>query len=166
MPMLRPRHEAFARRRVIALDEPASASYRVVGYHSEGNSAYSCASRLLRSAKVAQRIDELRQEAARRHERTIDHIGEQLHEAHDMAMRLGQAGAAVAASMALAKLYGLIVNRGEHRDKSEFDGCNTVADVVDTMVAELGDEQQALQAIENIKQELLRRMNQTRAVEA
>src|SRR5262249_7412175 len=114
MPMLlSPRREAFARRRITALDEPASASYRVLYPRARKASSWAAARRLLRNGNVAQRIEALRQLAAMRSDRAIDAIGEELDRAHELAMQRGQAAAAVAASMGKAKLYGLIVNKNE-----------------------------------------------------
>src|SRR5262245_26239641 len=144
MPMLRPRHEAFARRRVVALDESQTASYRAVGYRARGHSAYVNASRLLRNAEVARRIEELQAQAAARHERKIDTIGRQLDEAHAMAVRLGQASAAVSASMALAKLYGLIVTKHERQKASGLEACKSTADVVDAMLEQAGSAEAAI----------------------
>src|SRR5262249_19880395 len=123
--LARQRHEAFARRRVAVLDEPAAASYRLCGYKGGLASAYSSASRLLRSAKVAERIAELQAAAARRHERRIDTIVDQLDQARLLAFEKGQAAAAVAASMATAKVLGLIIDRRVTQVKGEFDDCKS-----------------------------------------
>src|SRR5215467_6559973 len=150
--MLRPRHVAFARRRVIHFDEPASASYRIVGYDAAaGNSAHACASRLLHSAKVAERIRELQEAAARRHATKVDTITEQLQECYAQAMASHQHSAAVAACMGLAKLHGLIIKKSEHRATSGFERCSTLSDVVDVMVRDLGGEEAALQCLDRMR---------------
>ena len=154
-----PRHEQFARRRVAALDESASASYRLCGYKATRSAAYACASRLLRSAKVAERIAELQQQAALRHEAKIDTIGRQFDEAHRLALEHKQCAAAVAASMGLAKLYGLIVNRNETRAVSEFDGCTSTADLVDVIVKEAGSAEAALRSLDAMREELVKRIS-------
>ena len=116
MPMLSQRHELFARRRVTVLDEPAAASYRLCGYKAaKGNSSAACASRLLTQANIIRRIDELRELAAKRHQRTVDGIADELDQAHKLALETGQASAAVSATWTKAKLFGLVVNRSEHR---------------------------------------------------
>jgi len=158
MPALRPRYEALARRRVGALNESQAASYRAVGFKSRGLATHTNASRLLRTDRMRQRIAELQEQAAKRHERTIDTIGRQLDEAHEMALRLGQPGAAVAASMALARLYGLIANRSESRAASGFEACKTPADVIDMMIEEAGTIEAALSGLDAMRDKLMKRM--------
>jgi len=154
MPTLaHPRWEALARRRVVALDESQAASYRIVGYRARGHSAYVNASRLLRNADVARRIEELRQAAAARHQRTIDHIADELDAAYALAHREGQAHAAVSATMAKAKLFGLIINKNESMRHD-----NNNSDPIEMLVAELGSEEAALAAIEAMRAKLIERI--------
>lgn len=49
-----------------------------------------------------------------RHRVTIDTITEMLREDRQLAHTVAQSGAAVSASMGLAKLHGLIVDKAEH----------------------------------------------------
>src|SRR5215471_5202089 len=130
--MLRPRHEQFARRIVVA-DESQAASYRALYPRARKASSWAAASRLLRNGNVARRVQELREIAARRHERTIDGIADELDQSHELALKLGQCSAAVAATMGKAKLFGLLVNKSEHRTTSGFERCITLADVVDVL---------------------------------
>lgn len=58
------RHERFTQ--ALAQGMPASRAYIEAGYLARGNSAEVNAARLLRNAQVAQRLDELKQEAADR----------------------------------------------------------------------------------------------------
>jgi phage terminase small subunit len=58
------RHESFARH--IAEGHFASRAYKLAGYRARGNSAESCASRLLRKSQIRARIAELRDEAETR----------------------------------------------------------------------------------------------------
>jgi phage terminase small subunit len=71
------------------------------------------ASRLLADAKVLLRLEQLQAEAAARHNITVDSITEMLKEDREKAHAAGQIGAAVSASMGLAKLHGLIVDKAE-----------------------------------------------------
>lgn len=86
----------------------ASEAYRQ-SYNAENMTAASVnvnASKLLANAKVALRVDALRAEHAERHEMTVDRISEMLIEDRNLAHEIKAPGAAVAASMGLAKLHG------------------------------------------------------------
>src|SRR5262249_46695078 len=150
--------EALARRRVIMLDESQTASYKAVGYRARGHSAEVCASRLLRRAEGVQRLPELQKQAARRHEAKIDVIARQMGEADRFALEHKQAGAAVAASMGLAKLYGLLVTKSERRETSGFEHCRNFASVVDELVQQLGGEEAALRCLDRVREEIEKRM--------
>jgi hypothetical protein len=153
MTALRLRHERFALRRVVEA-ESAAATYRVLYPKARKASSWAAASRLLRNGNVARRIDELRQQVAKRHQRTIDHIADELDQSYALAHRLGQAGAAVSASMAKAKLYGLIVNKHETVQRS--------GDPLTMLIEELGSEQAALQALDAMREELVKRIDANR----
>jgi phage terminase small subunit len=71
------------------------------------------ASKLLRDTKVTLRVEQLQAEHAQRHNVTVDSITEMLKEDREKAHAAGQIGAAVSASMGLAKLHGLIVDKQE-----------------------------------------------------
>ena len=64
------------------------------------------ASELLSNGKVAVRVEELRQQSAERLDITVEKIAQQLLEDRKLAHEAKQAGAAVSASMGLAKLFG------------------------------------------------------------
>lgn len=122
---LNARQEAFVKK----LAEGASqrAAYLAAGYAARGdNVAEAAASRLFKNVKVQLRLAELRANTAKRHaelqakiavrhEITVDTIIAQLEEARQAALTCNprQTGAAVAATMGLAKLLGLIVDRSE-----------------------------------------------------
>ena len=122
---LNARQEAFVKK----LAEGASqrAAYLAAGYAARGdNVAEAAASRLFKNVKVqlglaelrantAKRHAELQAKIAVRHEITVDTIIAQLEEARQAALTCNprQTGAAVAATMGLAKLLGLIVDRSE-----------------------------------------------------
>lgn len=92
---------------------PASRAYEEAGYDARNNAAEANASRLLRNAKVAARLAELQRQAAERAIVTIESIARQLDEDRQLARELGQAGAAVSATMSKAKIYGLVTDRHE-----------------------------------------------------
>ena len=100
---------AFARE-YVALNNGTKAAKRA-GYSEK--TAHAQASRLLRNAKVVAEISRLRAFHAARLNITVDEITRKLTEDRDLAHREGQAGAAVSASSALAKLHGLMVDRRE-----------------------------------------------------
>jgi phage terminase small subunit len=80
------------------------------------------AHRVLANPNVALIVEQLREKNAKRHEVTIDTITEMLKADHKLAVSLEQSSAAVAAAMGLAKLHGLIIDRGAltvttHEDK-------------------------------------------------
>ena len=109
--MLTARQEAFCRGLAVGL--PASRAYVDAGYDARNNAAEANASRLLRNAKVAARLADLRQQAAYKAVVTAESIAAELDAAFRLAFENRQAGACVAASMGKAKLFGLIVDRSE-----------------------------------------------------
>lgn len=68
------------------------------------------ASELLENGEVTGRISELQKKTQKRHEETVDDILNELDEARKLALEMGQASAAVSASMNKAKLLGLDVD--------------------------------------------------------
>ena len=76
------------------------------------------ASELLSNGKVAVRIVELRQQSADRLDITVEKIAAQLSEDRQLAHEVKQAGAAVSASMGMAKLFGFLTDR--HKVQSQI----------------------------------------------
>lgn len=94
----------------------ASAAYRAA-YNAENmqpQSIHVNACKLLSDAKVSLRVEELRAALAKRHEITADTITRMLIEDRDFARELESAAAATTATMGLAKLHGLLVDRQHH----------------------------------------------------
>lgn len=108
------RHELFAQ--AIARGEVASAAYKGVGYSATGNAAEACASRLLSSVKIQARVAELVERGAVRAEITVADIVAMLREDRELAHKWGQSGAAVSASLGIAKVTDNL------RDKLELTG--------------------------------------------
>lgn len=83
------------------------------------------ASLLMKRGDVRVRLQELQDKAAKKNEITIETITKMLAGAYKMATEQKQASAAVAASMGLGKLHGLIVEKREdvtaRRPSSEID---------------------------------------------
>jgi hypothetical protein len=116
---LTPKQEAFA----CAYVETGNASeaYRQAGYSQKAalKTQTEAASRLLADSKVLARVEALRVQHAQRHNVTVDSITEMLKEDREKAHAAGQIGAAVSATMGLAKLHGLIIDRGRAHVTSE-----------------------------------------------
>ena len=106
------RQEKFCRK-FLEIGE-ATEAYRQSGYKHENYSAKSLwerASHLLADAKVKARVEELKAEAAKAQEITLEEVSPALRTALDQALERGQSGAAVAAAMGLGKLGGLVTDR-------------------------------------------------------
>jgi hypothetical protein len=73
---------------------------------------------MLANDKIKARVENLKAAHRERHEITVDRITEMLEEDRKLAQQEGQAGAAVSASMAIAKLHGLILDRKELTGKN------------------------------------------------
>jgi phage terminase small subunit len=117
---LTPKQEAFAQAYVETSN--ASEAYRR-SYNAENmkpESIHVNACKLLGDAKVALRVEELREELRQKHRVTVDDILRELEEARTMAMtgERPQTAAMVAATMGKAKVLGLIT------DKAEVTGAN------------------------------------------
>ncbi len=102
-----PRHEAFCR--ALVEGESANGAYAKAGYKRSRKNA----ARLRTNDDIQRRVTELQANAARKTQVTIETIAAQLDEDRALALRLGQASAAVQASVAKAKLFGLVVDRRE-----------------------------------------------------
>ena len=87
----------------------------LVGYKPDDGHA----SRLAGNGRIQARVAEILSRVAAKTEFTIEKIAEMLVEDRQLAFKQGQAGAAVSASVALAKLHGLWVDRHEHKNKYE-----------------------------------------------
>jgi hypothetical protein len=76
------------------------------------------ASHMLAKDKVKARVENLKAMHRERHEITVDRLTQMLEEDRELARKEGQAGAAVSATMSIAKLHGMIL------DKKELTGKN------------------------------------------
>ncbi len=124
MPTLdNPKHEMFAQE--IAKGTAIGEAYVLAGYEGENTSAAAAsASRLLKSAKIQARVSELLNQGATRAIVSIQKVLEKLDRAYDLAEKLDQPAVMVSASMGLAKVAGLIVNKQEVGAPGDFDGMN------------------------------------------
>lgn len=140
MPVLRnPRHEAFARAIFRGIFEPdlyptrgtayRAAGYRASGLREPGGSAEVNASRLLKNAKILDRVRELQAEAAQEVKETIDKCVAELNEDRRDAKAQGQHSAAISAVMGKAKLLGLVTDKHEDVTKPDFSKATSLQDI-------------------------------------
>lgn len=113
MPVLKnPRHERFAQE--LAKGKSATEAYGLAGYKpDDGNAA-----RLTGKDSLKARVAEIMGKGAEKAAVTIHSIAVQLDEDRKLAHKIEQPGAAVSASVAKAKLFGLMP------DKHELTGAN------------------------------------------
>jgi len=130
-PLRNQRHERFC----LALAEGHSIaeSYALAGYSKNTGNA----SRLNANESIQARVAELQAQTAAASKVTVESICRELDEANKVAREKGQAAAMVSASALRAKLAGLMVERVEVGNPGDFDGCETTAQVVDRMLAQL-----------------------------
>lgn len=102
------KHELFAQ--ALAKGETADAAYVSAGYkRNDGNAV-----RLKGNERIAARVLELQERAAIKVEKTAADIVAMLEEDRELARNVEQPGAAVSASMGIAKLLGLITDKVKH----------------------------------------------------
>lgn len=108
---LSPKREVFAR--AVSSGKTQADAYREafpVSQKWKDKSVHEKSSALMKDAKVASRVDELRVKAADKVAITVEHLIAELEEARSAALMAGpspQSSAAVAATMGKAKLLGL-----------------------------------------------------------
>ena len=139
MPALKnPRHEAFARAIFIGLFQPDlhpthghaynAAGYRAIGVGEAGGSAEVNACRLLKKAKILDRVHELQAEAAERTQETAEKCVQELNQLRRDAHSDKAYGAAVAAVMGKAKILNLIVDQPPNTSV-DFTTANSMQDI-------------------------------------
>ncbi|KQV68417.1 Terminase small subunit [Rhizobium sp. Root1220] len=104
-PLSNQRHEGFCR--AVSRGEAASTAYGAV-YHVASHVAEVNGSRLLRNAKVIDRVAELKGQAAKRTEKTVASLVADLDEVIEFARQCRNPAAMVAAVTAQARLLGLM----------------------------------------------------------
>ena len=108
MPALKnPRHERLVQ--ALAKGRTAKDAYKAAGFKPDDGNA----SRLINSAKITGRLQELTKKSAEEAAVTAASILRDLGEVQKRAMKRGQNSAAVQALMGKAKLMGLIIDRRE-----------------------------------------------------
>lgn len=107
-----PRHEHFCQ--LIVEGEGDLDAYEKAGFKRHKGSA----SRLRKKAHIRERIGELQQRAAKRHDVTIESVLDELEEARQVAKKCEQGSAMVSATKAKAQLMGLWVERSENLNQN------------------------------------------------
>ena len=102
------KHELFAQ--AIAAGETQDRAYELAGYRKSEHSR-KAASRLATNVDIQARAATLQERAAIKVECTVDDIARQLDEDRKLAREMGQASAAVSATMGKAKLLGMITDK-------------------------------------------------------
>ena len=116
MPVLQnPRWERFARER--AKGEKIVRAYAKAGYSAQRSNA----ARLIANDSVKARIAELQEKPAKKLEVTLESLLAEAEEARQLAMKLGQSAAAIAAVKEKGVLSGKRIERKESGEPGEFD---------------------------------------------
>lgn len=112
---LTPKQEAFCHAYIETSN--ASEAYRIAfdAHHWKPTSVVVKASVLMAKDNIRLRIGQLQGEALERHEMTVDGIAALLMDDRDFAREGEAPSAAVSATLGLAKLYGLMVDKLDHR---------------------------------------------------
>lgn len=108
-PLKNARHERFAQE--VAIGKTAGPAYEAAGYNAKGHAAEAAGSRLLKNVEVKARVAEVQGKGAERASKTVADIVRQLETDRALAYKRGNASAAVSATMAQAKVLGLIVDK-------------------------------------------------------
>lgn len=148
MPELKnPRWERFAREVAIGIGSKKDA-YIAAGYKAREHSAETAASRLMRTVQpVVQRVKELVEAEHQENRFTRDEIGKRLVKASEMAEHLENPQAITAAEQAIAKLYGIQVDKSEVTNKDESNP-KTMAEIAEKCLHDIGHVKATPQDIE------------------
>jgi phage terminase small subunit len=110
---LRPKHQRFVAEYLIDLNATQAAIRAGYSARTAGEIGYE----LLKKPEIAAAVAKGQQKAIERCEVTRDTIARQLDDDRGLAHKVKQAGAAVSASVAKAKLFGLMREQLEHTGK-------------------------------------------------
>ena len=151
MPALaNPRHEAFAQALFAGLVQPNlysthGAAYAAVGYTSNGvgkagGTAEANASRLLKKAKIFDRVQELQQEHYKRVNKKIDlskeRVGRRLDLASTLAEQDRNVQGIVASELGIAKVFRHIEDK--QTDQIDFQTANSMTDIGRKLLQSVG----------------------------
>lgn len=142
MPRLkRHRQELFAQAIVKGAKDGVTqrAAYVAAGYKSQGDAIDINASRLIRSDKVQQRMDELTRPAIRKARVSVESLLNELDTTVRDARAAKQHSVVVTALGMMARLVGLLRTELVVGSPSEFRDCETPQHVYDQVCADLGE---------------------------
>jgi len=122
---LNAKHRAFVRE--YAIDRNATQAAIRAGYSE--HTAKQQGSRLLTNADILDAVEKTQQEHAEKCGITIERVTEMLLEDRNFARQLETPAAAVSASVALAKLHGLVVDKTQH--SGAVGGIGELLDAID-----------------------------------
>ena len=154
MPALRrPRSEAFAQAIVKGMKTGKNITecYIAAGFNTDGASARACASRLLTSASVQDRIAEIMQPAVKKSRVTVESLIAQFDQVFDNASADKQHGAANAAAANKAKLVGHLRDRLEIGHVGAFDGCESREEIAARMLEDEPDLDELLAGMDGLR---------------
>ena len=134
---LKPRQERFCQ--LVRQGIVPYRAYPLAGYQPNNGAPY----RLAENVRVKARLAELTKAFAMKTRVTVETISEQLDEDRLFAKAVNQAGPALQATVAKAKLHGLIVDRKETGAPGDFAGLQE-QDVIALVRKELGEQAAAL----------------------
>ncbi len=130
MPVLvNPRHELFAQE--LAKGKTATQAMQAANYSDPRNST-----RLTKKDEIRRRVAELQTITANKAAITIQSICAELDEANQVAKAKGQAAAMVSASTLRAKLAGLLREKVEISDASEFSQYESIEKIAEALLRE------------------------------
>ena len=142
------RHEAFARAIFAGLFQPnpypthghayVAVGYRAKGVGEAGGSAEVNASRLLKNAKILDRVRELQQQAAELTKETAEKCVQELNELRRDAHSNKAYGAAVAAVMGKAKILNLTDDQHQFRSEIDFSQASSLEDLGRRLLQAIG----------------------------
>jgi hypothetical protein len=136
MKQLSARQKEFAR--LVHSGEPAYKAYERAGYRYDLSNPY----KLTENYRIKAYIRDLERETMKRHEVTIDRLLTDLETAKENARKAGQPASEVTATMAQAKLCGLITDKAEVSTKDI--NKMTMEEVVDALREVMGDKADAI----------------------
>ena len=117
---LTPKQEAACRAYIETGSKSAAYRHAYNTKNMKNETVWRRAVELFDNGKVAARLEALQAEHRRVHDVTIESLTKELEEARTLAIANGQASAAVQATMGIAKLHGLLVERTEVKTTSEM----------------------------------------------
>jgi hypothetical protein len=149
MPALKnPRHEAFARAIFVGLFQPDlhpthghaynAAGYRAIGAGEPGGAAEVNACRLLKKAKILERVHELQAQAAEDTKETAEKCVQELNQLRKDAHSNKAYGAAVAAVMGKAKILNLTVDQHQFRSRIDYSQASSFEDIGRKLLQSVG----------------------------